>query len=83
MLSKGRLVLDGVDKPANCKIRQFRFSGHAGRSQLHDYLHKIETDAKVFAIHGEQPQCNTLAEWARKELNLEAYAPAAGETYRL
>jgi putative mRNA 3-end processing factor len=83
LLSKGRLVLDSIDKPANCKIRQFRFSGHAGRSQLHDYLHKIETDAKVFAIHGEQPQCNTLAEWARKELKLEAYAPAAGETYRL
>ncbi|MEM0348844.1 MAG: MBL fold metallo-hydrolase [Candidatus Caldarchaeum sp.] len=83
LLNQGRLVVDDLDKPANCIVKQFRFSGHAGRSQLHDYLKKIETNAKVFTVHGEPEMCKTLSTWAQQELGLEATAPQINETVTL
>lgn len=83
LLNQGRLVVDNLDKPANCIVKQFRFSGHAGRTQLHDYLRKIETNAKVFTVHGEPEMCKTLSTWAQQELGLEATAPRINDTVTL
>ncbi|MCS6769046.1 MAG: MBL fold metallo-hydrolase [Candidatus Caldarchaeum sp.] len=83
LLNRGVLVVDGAEKPANCQVKQFRFSGHAGRAQLHDYLRKVESNAKVFTIHGEPQQCMLLASWASKELGAESTSPERGQTYKL
>lgn len=81
LLNRGRLVIDNFDKPANCLVKQFRFSGHAGRTELHNYLRKIERDARVFTMHGEPEMCRLLAEWASKELGLDSTAPRNGEKF--
>ncbi|MEM2237844.1 MAG: MBL fold metallo-hydrolase [Candidatus Caldarchaeum sp.] len=83
LLNKGVLSVDGVEKPANCKVKQFRFSGHAGRSQLHEYLRKIESNAKIFTVHGEREQCRLLSEWAKSELGVEATAPEKGQSFKI
>ncbi|MEM1942750.1 MAG: MBL fold metallo-hydrolase [Candidatus Caldarchaeum sp.] len=83
LLNRGVLVADGVEKPANCKVKQFRFSGHAGKSQLHDYLKKIESSTKVFTIHGEPQQCSLLAGWASSELGVEAASPERGQSFKI
>ncbi len=83
LLSKGRLVVDDMDKPANCMVKQFRFSGHAGKTQLHEYLRKIETVTKIFTIHGEPEQCRSLASWAFSELCVEAIAPERGMIFKI
>ncbi|MEM0383611.1 MAG: MBL fold metallo-hydrolase [Candidatus Caldarchaeum sp.] len=83
LLNRGVLVADGVEKPANCKVKQFRFSGHAGRSQLHDYLKKIESSTKVFTVHGEPQQCSLLASWSSSELGAEAASPEKGQTFKI
>ncbi|MCS7138406.1 MAG: MBL fold metallo-hydrolase, partial [Candidatus Caldarchaeum sp.] len=83
LLNRGRLVVNDIDKPANCIVKQFRFSGHAGRSQLHDYLRRIETEAKVFTVHGEPEMCRLLAEWAASELGMDAIAPVRGSQHSI
>lgn len=83
LLNQGKLVIDSMEKPVNCMVKQFRFSGHAGRAQLHDYLRRIENAAHVFAVHGEQPMCKLLADWAANELGHKATSPQRGETYAL
>ncbi|MDW8063082.1 MAG: MBL fold metallo-hydrolase [Candidatus Caldarchaeum sp.] len=83
LLNQGRLVTDAINKPANCIVKQFRFSGHAGRAQLHDYLRKIETHAHVFTMHGEPEMCKMLSDWARNELGLSGTAPSNGQTFTI
>ncbi|MEM4186997.1 MAG: MBL fold metallo-hydrolase [Candidatus Caldarchaeum sp.] len=83
LLNKGVLVVDSSEKPANCKVKQFKFSSHAGRSQLHEYLKKIETNAKIFTIHGEPQQCGLLSSWASSQLGAWAVSPERGQTFKV
>jgi len=43
-----------VKREAVRRAEQFRFSGHAGMSELHNYLRQLETAAKMFTTHGEE-----------------------------
>ncbi|MDJ0269174.1 MAG: MBL fold metallo-hydrolase [Aigarchaeota archaeon] len=83
LLEEKILVADGEERKVKCRVEQFRFSGHAGRSQLHNYLRSVETAAKIYAIHGEEQACTALAEWSINELGAEAHAPQKGQTYTI
>ena len=83
LLDNKTITIDGELKEARCRVEQFRFSGHAGRSQLHEYLRRIETNAKIYTIHGEEQACMELANWARRELSLDTEAPVNTGKYKL
>jgi len=81
LLNQKILVADGVRREAVCRVEQFRFSGHAGMSELHNYLRQVETAAKIFTIHGEEKSCEALSRWASSELSMDAVAPKTGDQY--
>ncbi|MEM3031598.1 MAG: MBL fold metallo-hydrolase [Nitrososphaerota archaeon] len=83
LLNQGVFMMDGLKRKAVCRVEQFRFSGHAGMSELHNYLKQVETDATVFTIHGEVRACEELSHWASTKLEMKALAPRAGEKYSL
>jgi len=81
LLGEKRILANGREKRAACRIEQYKFSAHAGRSELHAYLKRIEGAAKVFAVHGEDESCQALSTWAETELGLEATAPQSGQKF--
>lgn len=81
LLEKGKFNIKGKFRKVKAKVSKFDFSSHSGMSELHEFLGKIDPKAKVFAVHGTEENCEHLAEWAQKELGLDAKAPRPGEKY--
>lgn len=81
LLEEGKYTVDGNVKDVKSKVGQYRFSSHAGRKQLQDFLKLFDAGTKVFAVHGEKDRCEALAKWASKELNLDAFAPVNGDIF--
>jgi putative mRNA 3-end processing factor len=83
LLDESRYMFHGRMQKVNAKVLWFDFSSHNGRSELFRCLEKFDKRTKVFAIHGEEQNCMTLASWASKHLGLQSYVPKAGESYEL
>jgi len=83
LLDTGRVEVDGEVMQAKAVVRWFDLSSHAGDDGLWQLLRSLRGGPKVFVIHGEEKACLGLAERARVELGLEAYAPRAGERYSI
>jgi putative mRNA 3-end processing factor len=81
LLEKGICTIDGKVRKIKAKVKHFDFSSHCGASHLREALRQIGGKPKVFAVHGEEANCELLASWAHSELGLEAVAPRTGETY--
>jgi len=81
LLRERRIERGGVIKNVNARVEQYRFSSHSDMDQLHSLLKSLNPNAKVFTVHGENGNCSLLAEWARRELNLQAVAPDVGVSY--
>lgn len=81
LLNEKRLVHGQLDIKVRAQVEQFKFSSHAGRTQLHQFLKRYDPDVKVFAIHGEPQASNDLVEFCRNELNQQAIAPSRDEEY--
>jgi len=62
-------------------VKQFKFSSHCGREDLHEFLRRFDPGTKVFVVHGEEESCLELVRWAREELSLEAVAPESGQSF--
>jgi predicted metal-dependent RNase len=43
----------------------------------------LDSDTKVFVVHGEPEGCEALVNYAKTELGLNALAPRPGETHEL
>ena len=76
-------VVNGKVQKVKAQVERFDFSSHAGRSDLHDILARLEGGPRVFVVHGAEGNCDKLASWARDELGLEALAPEAGEEFEI
>jgi putative mRNA 3-end processing factor len=83
LLEKGICTIDGKVRKIKAKVQHFDFSSHSGATQLRESLKRLGGKPKIFAVHGEEANCELLAKWANSELGLEAVAPRTGETYQI
>jgi putative mRNA 3-end processing factor len=83
LLEKGVCTIDGKVRKVKARYEHFDFSSHCGASQLREALRKLRGKPKVFVVHGEEENCELLANWAKSELGLEAVAPKTGETFEV
>src|SRR5215831_16931151 len=79
LLERRKFVLHGRARPVEAQIERFDFSSHGGRKELELTLSNLDKKPKVFVVHGAEGNCKRLAEWASKEMGLEAKAPKTGE----
>jgi hypothetical protein len=60
------------------------FTGHSGRNQLMNFLHRCEPKPKKVIInHGENSRCLDLASSIHKSMRIETNAPRNLETVRI
>ena len=83
LMDKGVCTIDGKIRKIKAKYRHFDFSSHCGASKLKEALIKLGGKPKVFVVHGAEGNCELFANWAKKELGLDAVAPRTGETYQI
>ena len=83
LLDKGICTIDGKVCKVKARYEHFDFSSHCGARQLRESLKKLGGQPKVFAVHGDEENCENLANWAESELSLEAIAPRTGETFEI
>lgn len=83
LLNEKRLIHGQLDIKVKAQVEQFKFSSHAGRTQLHQFLKRYNPDVKVFTVHGEPQASNDLVEFCKNELNQEAVAPIRDQEYNV
>ena len=83
LMEKGVCTIDGKVRKIKAKYRHFDFSSHCGASKLKEALTKLGGRPKVFVVHGAEGNCELFANWAKKELGLDAVAPRTGEIYQI
>ena len=83
LLDEGRFILHGKARSVKARVEKFDFSSHGGKTQLEETLKELDKKTKVFVIHGEEANCQRLAEWGTQELGLQTSTPRPGETYDL
>jgi putative mRNA 3-end processing factor len=81
LLSEKRLIHGQLDIKVKAQVEQFKFSSHAGRTQLHQFLKRYRPDVKVFTVHGEPHASTDLVEFCRNELGQEAIVPIRDQEY--
>jgi putative mRNA 3-end processing factor len=83
LLEKRKFMVQGRFRRVEADIKKFDFTSHGGRTNIQEILSKFDSKTKVFTIHGEEVNCVKLANWASKELGLEAYAPKPAEEFTI
>lgn len=83
LLETGRFVIKGREREVKAQVARYDFSSHAGAPELKGFLKGLKGNPKVFAMHGAEENCKILADWAAKELHLEATAPDSGESVKI
>ncbi len=83
LLETGRFTLNERDEEVKAQVRHFDFSSHSGKTQLEAFLRGLKGKPDVYVIHGEPENCDTLAKWARDELDLNAVAPNEGDEFQV
>jgi putative mRNA 3-end processing factor len=79
LLERKKFVIHGRARPVEAQIERFDFSSHGGKRELELTLSELDKKTKVFVVHGAEGNCKRLAEYASKELGLEASAPKTGD----
>lgn len=83
LLEKGVCTIDGKVRKVKAHYEHFDFSSHCGASQLREALRRLGGKPKVFVVHGEEGNCELLANWAKSELGLDAVAPRTGDVFEV
>lgn len=81
-LDEGRIEVDGRVLPLSCQVELHDFSAHADDAGLKAYVEAAVANGveRVIAVHGDEPSCVALADWARESLGVAAEAPSVGDT---
>ena len=81
LLDEGRFILHGKARKVKARVEKFDFSSHGGKTQLQETLKELDKRTHVFVVHGDESNCQRLAEWASQELGLVTSTPRPGETH--
>ncbi|MEN2975109.1 MAG: MBL fold metallo-hydrolase [Candidatus Caldarchaeales archaeon] len=83
LLNERRLVHGEIDIKVKAQVGQYKFSSHAGRTQLHEFLKRLGPDVKIFTVHGEPAASNALVDFCKSSLGQEAISPIREEIYTI
>ena len=83
LLEKGVCTIDGKVRKVKARYEHFDFSSHCGKSQLEEFLRGLKGKPDIYVVHGEPENCDSLAQWARDELDLNAVAPNEGDEFEV
>ena len=83
LLETGIFPIRDVDQEVKAQVRHFDFSSHSGKSELESFLSRLKGKPDVYVVHGEPDNCESLAKWARDELDLKAAAPNEGDEFQV
>jgi len=78
-----QFMLHGRMKKVDAYVEKFDFSSHCGKNELRQTLSRIGGKAKIFVVHGAEGNCGKLADWASKEIGLNAEAPRTGQVVEI
>ena len=81
LMETGFFPIKEMDVEVKAQVRHFDFSSHSGRGGLEAFLRGIKGKPDVYVVHGEPENCESLAQWARDELDLKAEAPDEGDEF--
>jgi putative mRNA 3-end processing factor len=81
LLETGRFPIKQREEQVNAKIKHFDFSSHSGKTPLQTFLRGIKGKPDIYVIHGEEENCEFLAEWIKDELDFNAIAPHQDEEF--
>jgi metallo-beta-lactamase family protein len=74
----------GRDVPVNAHVAEISaISGHAGRSELLQWLKPLPSPKRTFITHGELGPATALAEALRSERQWDVVVPKMGESFNL
>jgi len=84
-VENGRAEIDGAMLPLSAQVELYNLSAHGDGDGLRGYVREAveEGTERVLAVHGDEHACESLTEWAREELGVEASAPEVGEELAL
>ncbi|MDD4363477.1 MAG: MBL fold metallo-hydrolase, partial [Atribacterota bacterium] len=84
-LISGEKILDIMEEMVDVKAEIYYldgFSSHADKDELIWWLKGFQNKpAKVFIVHGEKSESETMAENVNEQLSYDTYIPAIGETF--
>ena len=81
LMETGLFTIKEKDVEVKAKVRHFDFSSHSGKTGVEAFLRGLKGKPDVYVIHGEPENCDSLAQWARDELDLNAAAPNEGDEF--
>ena len=91
--SLGRILLDGVSKvkllgeeiDVQIEIYDLEgFSGHADQKTLLNWINRFKIKPKkIFVVHGEEEQADTLANLIEEKFNIETIVPNIGDKFNI
>ncbi len=79
LLKTGRYVNEDLDLPVEMNVKKFNFSSHADRSELFDFVKKVNPK-QVFCVHGDGTK--DFAEELRQD-GFDAVAPSGNEVFEV
>lgn len=83
LLEKGMCIIDGKIRKVKAKVERFDFSSHCGATELRELAKKFKGNPKIYVVHGAEGNCERFAKWIKEEVGLEAFAPKAGDVYKV
>lgn len=79
LLDTGKVTTRGKSMSVSAEVRQFEFSGHAGRSELFEMVRRIGGSPKVLTIHGDAESCGNFAREIHEKFGLQAHPAQLNE----
>jgi putative mRNA 3-end processing factor len=83
LLDTGKFIIRGKTVDVKAEVENFDFTSHCGRTQLIETAKLVDGGAHVFLMHGAEENCQSLANYIKSELGLEAVAPKAGDVFKV
>ncbi|MFH0849453.1 MAG: MBL fold metallo-hydrolase [Candidatus Bathyarchaeota archaeon] len=83
LMETGMFPIKEKDEKVAAKVKHFDFSSHSGRTLLQQFLRGLKGKPDIYVIHGEEENCDFLAEWVQDELDMKGVAPNQGDEFTI
>ncbi len=83
LLETGRFLVKGKAREVQAKVKQFDFSSHSGRKELHDMVKSLKGDPLIITVHGDEESCQTFAGNIQEKIGFSAVSPEAGDVFKV
>ncbi|MFX0168004.1 MAG: MBL fold metallo-hydrolase [Candidatus Hodarchaeota archaeon] len=88
LLENQRITLNsGKKKPVTLKVKakvnSFNFSCHVDRTDILNFVKRVQGNPKILTMHGQRAACENLAKTLRTRFGYDAIAATCGEMLKL